>query len=469
MKVDVSDDQGEKDPLDRWLNERSEAPAQPRARRQGGLRFAFYGRMSTVEHQDRVTSRHWQLDCATELAFGHGAIVAEYFDVGCSRRRSWQHRPQSATLLATLGDPLREFDAIVVGEYERAFSGNQLLHLMPLLEQHGVQLWLPETDGPVDRHNPTHHALIMLLGVQSKREVQRSRSRVITAMRIQAREQGRYLGGRPPYGYRLVDAGPHPNAAHARWGRRLQRLEPDPATAAHVRRMFSQRLAGHSFASIARVLNDDAVACPSAIDPGGNHHRAGGRWTLRTVAAILANPRYTGRQVWNRQRTEVDGTDRGPDARGTVRWNHTKDWVISKQQAHTALVTEQDFIATQAIHSHRSTRDGTTRSYLFTGLLRCGPCGRRLESHWVNQRPGYRCRHGHTSTQRPASRRRKILYLREDRIIARLATHPSIAANARRPHELAAFLRVNKIAVVCDQEHCTPTADTPKEANPQNQ
>jgi hypothetical protein len=23
--------------------------------------------------------------------------------------------------------------------------------------------------------------------------------------------QGRYLGGRPPYGYRLADAGPHPN------------------------------------------------------------------------------------------------------------------------------------------------------------------------------------------------------------------------------------------------------------------
>jgi hypothetical protein len=31
-------------------------------------------------------------------------------------------------------------------------------------------------------------------------------------------------------------------------------------------------------------------------------------WTLRTVAAILANPRYTGRQVWNRQRTQQEMT-----------------------------------------------------------------------------------------------------------------------------------------------------------------
>ncbi|MFV2095431.1 hypothetical protein ACFHW1_08050 [Micromonospora sp. LOL_014] len=79
-----------------------------------------------MERWDRVTSRHWQLDCATELVSGHGTIVAEYFDVGCSRRRSWHRRPQSAALLAALGDPLRGFDAIVVGEYERAFSGNQL-------------------------------------------------------------------------------------------------------------------------------------------------------------------------------------------------------------------------------------------------------------------------------------------------------------------------------------------------------
>src|SRR5689334_5057892 len=30
---------------------------------------------------------------------------------------------------------------------------------------------------------------------------------------VRRREQGRYLGGRPPYGYQFVDAGPHPNRA----------------------------------------------------------------------------------------------------------------------------------------------------------------------------------------------------------------------------------------------------------------
>jgi len=75
--------------------------------------------------------------------------------------------------------------------------------------------------------------------------------------------------------------------------------------------MFAQRLAGHSAARITRALNDAGIPCPSAADPGRNPHRTGKAWTLRTVAAILANPRYTGRQVWNRQRTDFDLVDPG--------------------------------------------------------------------------------------------------------------------------------------------------------------
>jgi hypothetical protein len=44
---------------------------------------------------------------------------------------------------------------------------------------------------------------------------------------------------RPPYGYRLGDAGPHPNKAHAAWGRRAHKLEPDPDTAPVVTWMFA--------------------------------------------------------------------------------------------------------------------------------------------------------------------------------------------------------------------------------------
>jgi hypothetical protein len=151
----------------------------------GGLRFVFYGRVSTEDWQDPVTSRARQREQAEALVRGHGTIVAEFFDVGQSRAVGW---------------------------------------------------------------------------------------------------------------------------------------------------MFGQRLAGHSVARIARALNDAGVPCPSAADPGRNRHRSGAAWTVRTVATILANPRYTGRQVWNRQRTDTDLADPADIALGhkqVQRWNLPGGWVIS--------------------------------------------------------------------------------------------------------------------------------------------
>jgi hypothetical protein len=64
----------------------------------------------------------------------------------------------------------------------------------------------------------------------------------------------------------------------------------------------------------------------------------------------LSNPRYTGRQVWNRQRTDQDLADPADVSLGhrqVQRWNLPDGWVISARPAHEALVSEADFIATQ--------------------------------------------------------------------------------------------------------------------------
>jgi hypothetical protein len=109
----------------------------------GGLRFAFYGRVSTEDWQDPVTSRARQREQAGALVRGHGQIVAEFFDVGQTRKLAWACRPQSAALVAQLADPDRGLDAIVTGEYERAFYGSQYAAMAPLFEHYGVQLWRP--------------------------------------------------------------------------------------------------------------------------------------------------------------------------------------------------------------------------------------------------------------------------------------------------------------------------------------
>jgi hypothetical protein len=261
-----------------WWIRQTDRPTRARrrpARPAAGLRFAFYGRISTEDFQDRLSSARWQRDFAEEVIAGRGRIVADFFDVGCSRRLPWADRPQAALLLAALTDPDRGFDAIVVGEFERAFYGDQFQQMAPMFARLGVQVWLPELDGPADAGNELHLALLTLLGVHSRREVQRARFRAKAAMQAQVTAQGRHLGGRPPYGYRLADARPHPNRAHARWGRRAHRLEPDPETAPHVEWIFAQRLAGRSVAAITRDLNERQIPCPSRADPDRNPHRTG--------------------------------------------------------------------------------------------------------------------------------------------------------------------------------------------------
>ena len=182
-------------------------------------------------------------------------------------------------------------------------------------------------------------------------------------------------------------------------------------------------------ARIARALNEAGVPCPSAADPGRNPHRTGTGWALGTVTTIVRNPRYTGRQVWNRQRTDKDLADPADVSLGhksVQRWNLPDGWVISRRPAHEALVCEADYITAQGVSAARGpspTGDLAAlekRRYLLAGLLICGTCERRMESAWSNGKAAYRCRHGHTTASAPSPQRPRNAYVREDLIVAHL-------------------------------------------------
>jgi hypothetical protein len=148
---------------------------------------------------------------------------------------------------------------------------------------------------------------------------------------------------------------------------------------------------------------------------------------LRTVAVILSNPRYTGREVWNRQRGEHIG------GRVAHRSNPAGEWMISDSAAHPALVSEADFVAAQEVRAARATKDGTARRYRLSGLVGCGVCGRRLDSHWVHGRAGYRCRHGYASSKPRRLNEVKNVYVREDVLLEELMTRLSPAEAGREP------------------------------------
>jgi site-specific DNA recombinase len=151
------------DLLAQWISRRTQTGTASTDVQVNGLRFAFYGRTSTVRHQDRVSSQGWQRDMADNLIDGHGQVVRAYFDAGHSRRVPWRQRPLATELMTALSNPEPAVDAIVVGEYERAFTGTQFATLYAWCTRHGIQLWLPETGGPVDLANRDHRALLSML------------------------------------------------------------------------------------------------------------------------------------------------------------------------------------------------------------------------------------------------------------------------------------------------------------------
>ncbi|WP_412516050.1 zinc ribbon domain-containing protein [Actinomadura madurae] len=162
----------------------------------------------------------------------------------------------------------------------------------------------------------------------------------------------------------------------------------------------------------------------------------------------------------------------GLGQRQVQRWNLSDGWVISARPAHPALVSESDFIAVQGIQTLRGATARSDRCYLLAGLLRCGVCGRRTESCWANNRPAYRCRHGHSSSSRSDPDRPKNLYVREDHILPHLPTlHLRLTGLSDAvpdgaspdPGEVIGDLRTRKLTLTYEPETRTLRTGTPRE------
>jgi site-specific DNA recombinase len=101
------------------------------------------------------------------------------------------------------------------------------------------------------------------------------------------------------------------------------------------------------------------------------------------------NPRYTGRQVWNRQRRDevlVDVEDVAAGYESRLRWNEATDWAWSNEESHEAIISAEQFerVAAQmtaAKRPHSSKRHRTERTYVLSGLVHCSLCGHRMQGN----------------------------------------------------------------------------------------
>ena len=350
---------------------------------------AVYGRCSTEDNQDPETSRGWQVGNARKFVEPFGArVVAEYFDIGQSRSVPWDRRTEAGRLLVALKNPNRGWNAVVVGEGTRCWFGNQFSLVAPRFEAYGVDLWVPELGGKFDPLNPSHKMLMSVLGGMSESERQHVQARVRAAMDAQVVNEGRHQGGRAPYGYLVVDGGPHPNPRKAAEGYRLRVLVIDEEAAEVVRRIFAEYADGKGDRAIANGLNRDGIPCPSAHRPDQNRHRLADGWQGSTTRSILENPRYTGYAVfgrWSKHEVLVDPDDVAAGHVVRFRRSQPERVVRSRRPAHPPIVSVEVFVEVQllrrsraagGLESRRKLERGpkakTKRAYPLRGRVRCG-------------------------------------------------------------------------------------------------
>ncbi len=118
------------------------------------------------------------------------------------------------------------------------------------------------------------------------------------------------------------------------------------------------------------------------MDPSRNLR---GHWAASTIRAMLQNPAYTGRTVWNR----LNFTE-AKHAGGGARRRAKEEWVIA-EEAHLPLVTDATFEAAQRRFSTKGRGNGSAHSkngYVLSGMVRCccgdGPmamAGKRRKGH----------------------------------------------------------------------------------------
>ena len=134
------------------------------------------------------------------------------------------------------------------------------------------------------------------------------------------------------------------------------------------------------------------------------------------------NARYTGHEVWNRQRRDYELIDVNRVADGHVRrmrWNPPDQWIWSPEPTHDALIDRDDWQRVQALTTTqvRAARPADV-TYLLRGRVFCATCGRRMTGqHQARRRTYYRCelrraRPGLTIDDHPAD-----VYVREDALL----------------------------------------------------
>ena len=170
-------------------------------------------------------------------------------------------------------------------------------------------------------------------------QVSRQISRDTRRAMLKNAEEGWFNGGRAPFGYQIMTQN------------KRRKLVPNDAEKTLVQEAFRRFAAGESALAIARSF------------ASRGYTRRGAEWQAASLSHMLKNRVYLGQTVYNKTSNR--------------KTNPPEDWVI--RQTHEPLLSEEEFENAQRRFQPRHAAAGSpSSSFLFTGLLRCGRCGKAM-------------------------------------------------------------------------------------------
>lgn len=283
-------------------------------------RAVVYARLSRNRTGEQSASTKRQVEACRKLAAERGLDVVDVQVDDDRSAYSGKRRPGYEAVMALVGGG--QVDAVVAWAADRLHrSPAELERFVVAVDEAGVDVFTVQS-GRVDLTTPAGRLSARTLGNLARYESEHRSERTKAAHEQIARE-GRWHGGRRPYGYRVVDG----------------TLVVDDGEAAIVREAAARVIAGERVGGVAADLNDRGI--PTA---------RGAAWSTPTLRGILASPTVAGRRVYK-------GEDVGP--------------------AEWEPILDADTVAALAVVLAQGQKRGRRPevALLTGGRLVCGACG----------------------------------------------------------------------------------------------
>ncbi|GAB6928869.1 site-specific resolvase TndX [Paenibacillus sp. JCM 10914] len=331
------------------------------------MKCAIYARVST-KREEQKSSLMNQIALAENIARENGfEVVERYLDNGISGA-GVKNRAEIQRLIEDAKK--KKFDVIITKSVSR-FGRNTLnsLQMADQLERIPVRLILPEDN--YDTATSSSRFMFNLKAILAEEENAKLSARIKYGLQSSALKGTRRVSV-PAYGYTINEA--------------TNAYEVDEKTAPIVREIYSLYLQkGRGMFTISNYLMRRNIPTPRASAGISN---AGTKWKQSTIKDILSNPVYTGNLVYRRQ--ETTGTLAESELY-KIRRKVDADKQIIIENAHPALVSEEDFESVQKLMRKKGKSKSNGKESLFSYIVVCPDCGSGMHFKPDRRKGAYVC------------------------------------------------------------------------------